>query len=95
MRQALNVTSRNFVSVAHTAYCGYIHCIPYTSVQCGKAFEAEGIEFIILRVKGQSFMLHQIRKMIGNAIWYIICSCNTIILHSSRPNHCHSEEHSQ
>jgi tRNA pseudouridine38-40 synthase len=28
-------------------------------------FEKDGLEYVILRVKGQSFMLHQIRKMIG------------------------------
>lgn len=32
---------------------------------CEKAFVDEGMEFAIMRVKGQSFMLHQIRKMIG------------------------------
>jgi tRNA pseudouridine38-40 synthase len=31
----------------------------------------DGLEYIILRVKGQSFMLHQIRKMIGLIVAYI------------------------
>merc|ERR1712062_43616 len=31
----------------------------------GQPFECEGWEYIELRVKGQSFMIHQIRKMIG------------------------------
>lgn len=35
---------------------------------CEKAFVDEGMEFAIMRVKGQSFMLHQIRKMIGLVI---------------------------
>ena len=50
----------------HYRYCVVI-------LQCGKTIEADGIEFIVLRVKGQSFMLHQIRKMIGNTIHCIIC----------------------
>ncbi|XP_062511886.1 pseudouridylate synthase 1 homolog [Corticium candelabrum] len=32
---------------------------------CGQPFERQGMEFVVLRVNGQSFMLHQIRKMIG------------------------------
>ncbi|RWS02539.1 tRNA pseudouridine synthase A-like protein, partial [Dinothrombium tinctorium] len=38
------------------------------SVICGQPFIKDGIEFIIVEVKGQSFMMHQIRKMIGLAI---------------------------
>ncbi|KAJ7390390.1 tRNA pseudouridine synthase 1 [Desmophyllum pertusum] len=36
--------------------------------KCGKPFEEDGREFITIAVKGQSFMLHQIRKMIGLAL---------------------------
>ncbi|KAL9982589.1 hypothetical protein ACROYT_G004651 [Oculina patagonica] len=36
--------------------------------KCGKPFEEDGKEFITIAVKGQSFMLHQIRKMIGLAL---------------------------
>eukprot|EP00088_Acartia_fossae_P047077 TRINITY_DN5099_c0_g1_i12.p1 TRINITY_DN5099_c0_g1~~TRINITY_DN5099_c0_g1_i12.p1 ORF type:complete len:439 (-),score=68.13 TRINITY_DN5099_c0_g1_i12:53-1369(-) len=32
---------------------------------CGQPFENDGLEYCILKIKGQSFMLHQIRKMIG------------------------------
>jgi len=32
---------------------------------CSEPFEKDGMEYVILEVKGQSFMLHQIRKMIG------------------------------
>lgn len=31
-------------------------------------FISRGLEFSVLRVKGQSFMLHQIRKMVGLTI---------------------------
>ncbi|CAK6439928.1 unnamed protein product [Pipistrellus nathusii] len=32
---------------------------------CGEPFEREGMEFAVIEVKGQSFMTHQIRKMVG------------------------------
>ncbi|KFV76839.1 hypothetical protein N308_04226, partial [Struthio camelus australis] len=35
---------------------------------CGEPFVRENIEFAVIRVKGQSFMMHQIRKMIGLVI---------------------------
>lgn len=42
------------------------------SFECSEPFmqqhEDKSLEFVVLRVKGQSFMLHQIRKMIGLAI---------------------------
>jgi len=35
--------------------------------ECGEPFMREGMEWCLIRVKGQSFMLHQIRKMLGMA----------------------------
>lgn len=35
------------------------------SFVCGDPFIKDGLEYVVLRVRGQSFMLHQIRKMIG------------------------------
>jgi len=35
------------------------------SFDCADPFVKDGLEYVVLRVKGQSFMLHQIRKMIG------------------------------
>lgn len=38
------------------------------SFTCGEPFILKDIEFVTLKVKGQSFMLHQIRKMVGLAL---------------------------
>lgn len=41
----------------------YIH-----SVEVGDPFVRENIEWVLIKIKGQSFMMHQIRKMIGLAM---------------------------
>lgn len=38
------------------------------SFNCGKPFVLKDVEFVTFKVKGQSFMLHQIRKMVGLAL---------------------------
>lgn len=39
-----------------------------TEMSCGEPFVRGGAEFAVITVRGQSFMLHQIRKMIGLVI---------------------------
>lgn len=39
-----------------------------TEMSCGEPFVRNGYEFAVITVRGQSFMLHQIRKMIGLVI---------------------------
>lgn len=38
------------------------------SFECSKPFLKDGYEYAVIKVRGQSFMLHQIRKMIGMLI---------------------------
>ncbi|KAL6469819.1 hypothetical protein MHYP_G00209380 [Metynnis hypsauchen] len=39
-----------------------------THMSCGEPFVRQGAEFAVITVRGQSFMMHQIRKMIGLVI---------------------------
>ena len=42
------------------------------SFECSKPFIKDGHEFAVIKVKGQSFMLHQIRKMIGLVLGVVL-----------------------
>jgi len=46
------------------------------SMSCGSPFVVDGMEFCVISVQGQSFMIHQIRKMIGLVIAVVrkVCS---------------------
>ncbi|CAG5120163.1 unnamed protein product, partial [Candidula unifasciata] len=53
----------NFTSgVKYEQACASRYIIKF---ECSEPYVREGIEFVTLEVKGQSFMLHHIRKMIG------------------------------
>lgn len=56
----------NFTSGKHP---GDPSCMRYIiEFTCGAPQVREGVEYVALKIKGQSFMLHQIRKMIGLVI---------------------------
>ncbi|GFX47052.1 tRNA pseudouridine synthase A [Trichonephila clavipes] len=61
--------TRNFYNFTSGRLPGDPSCKRYIlSFECGSPFESHGLEFCVIKVKGQSFMLHQIRKMIGLTI---------------------------
>nr|XP_022337665.1 tRNA pseudouridine synthase A, mitochondrial-like [Crassostrea virginica] len=53
------------------------------SFECGKPFVREGLEFVTCKVRGQSFMLHHIRKMIGLMIAIVKGYCKDDVLQLS------------
>ncbi|XP_076467922.1 pseudouridylate synthase 1 homolog [Babylonia areolata] len=53
------------------------------SFESGEPFVREDMEFVILTVKGQSFMLHHIRKMIGLMIAIVRGFCGEDVLKKS------------
>ena len=61
--------THNFHNFTSGKQPGDPSCMRYIiDFTCGSLHETEGVEYVALRVKGQSFMLHQIRKMIGLVI---------------------------
>ena len=72
MQFKVTFCDNKLVTVSHNYKLGQqkarkTHLSDIIFIQCGKPFEENGKEFITISVKGQSFMLHQIRKMIGEA----------------------------
>ena len=53
------------------------------SFVCGKPFIKDGMEFVILTVNGQSFVLHHIRKMIGITIAIVRGCCGSEVIELS------------
>ncbi|GAB0095004.1 tRNA pseudouridine synthase A [Sergentomyia squamirostris] len=51
------------------------------SFTADEPFIVDGVEFVVLRVKGQSFMMHQIRKMVGLALIVIRGHAEIEVLH--------------
>ncbi|CAL1272198.1 unnamed protein product [Larinioides sclopetarius] len=63
------IGTHNFYNFTSGRLPGDPSCKRYIiSCECGPPFMSSGIEFSVIKIKGQSFMLHQIRKMIGLAI---------------------------
>lgn len=50
------------------------------SFECAEPFVTDGMEFAVMTVKGQSFMLHHIRKMIGLMISIVRGYCSDEVL---------------
>ena len=49
-------------------------------MSCGFPFVVDGMEFCVITVRGQSFMIHQIRKMIGLVIAVVRKVCGPSVL---------------
>ncbi|XP_055947803.1 pseudouridylate synthase 1 homolog isoform X2 [Argiope bruennichi] len=63
------IGTHNFYNFTSGRLPGDPSCNRYMiSCECGPPFMSCGVEFSVIKIKGQSFMLHQIRKMIGLAI---------------------------
>ncbi|XP_033757571.1 tRNA pseudouridine synthase A-like [Pecten maximus] len=53
------------------------------SFKCGEPFVRDDIEFVQLTVRGQSFMLHQIRKMIGLTMAIVRGHCEEDVINKT------------
>ncbi|KAG8185810.1 hypothetical protein JTE90_002035 [Oedothorax gibbosus] len=61
--------TKNFYNFTSGRLPGDPSCKRYIlSIECGPPFESCGLELCVIKIKGQSFMLHQIRKMVGLCI---------------------------
>ncbi|BFZ01066.1 hypothetical protein BsWGS_04105 [Bradybaena similaris] len=71
----------NFTSgVKYEQACASRYIIKF---ECSEPYVREGIEFVTLEVKGQSFMLHHIRKMTGLAIAILRGYCGESTIEAS------------
>ncbi|XP_059162990.1 pseudouridylate synthase 1 homolog [Physella acuta] len=71
----------NFTSgVKYEQACASRYIIKF---ECSEPYVRDGLEFVTLRVKGQSFMLHHIRKMIGLTIAILRGYCGESVIDSS------------
>ena len=57
-----------------------------TSISAAEAFDNDGMEWIRLSVEGQSFMLHQIRKMVSCELSLRPARFRVVIAFDSRPS---------
>lgn len=59
----------NFTPKANPSHASSLRNI--LSFKCSPTYTVDGVDFVSLFVKGQSFMLHQIRKMVAVVIWSV------------------------
>ncbi|XP_035217785.1 tRNA pseudouridine synthase A-like isoform X2 [Stegodyphus dumicola] len=66
------IGTHNFYNFTSGRLPGDPSCKRYIlSCECGPPFESCGLELSVIKIKGQSFMLHQIRKMVGLTIAFM------------------------
>lgn len=58
-----------------------------TSFVAADPFENDGVEWVRLTVKGQSFMMHQIRKMVSFVLCQLLCVSARTIVEGGVPFH--------
>jgi len=89
-RQRVNDTLKEFIGTKyyHNYTSGKLPLEPssqryITHFECSEPFVKDDMEFAIIKIKGQSFMLHQIRKMIGMTIAVVRGHASLEVIHQS------------